>query len=99
AACAGKFHIVNIKLMKCGGLTPALKMIKEARTLGMQVMVGCMTESSVGIAAIAHLLPLLDYVDMDGALLLADDPAEGVRIEAGKTYFPERAGTGARLKG
>lgn len=98
AACAGRFHIINIKLMKCGGLTSALGMIKEARSLGMQVMVGCMTESSVGIAAIAHLLPLLDYVDMDGALLLSNDPAEGVKIEQGRTYFPERNGTGVILK-
>ncbi len=98
AHCAGHFHGVNIKLMKCGGLTPARRMIAEARALGLKVMTGCMTESSVGISAIAHLLPLLDYVDMDGALLLAEDIATGVRIEDGKTTFADRAGTGARLK-
>ncbi len=97
ARCAGKFHIINIKLMKCGGLTPARRMIAEARQLGIQVMVGCMTESSVGISAIAHLLPLLDYVDMDGALLLKDEPARGVEIRDGKVYFSGVSGTGASL--
>jgi L-alanine-DL-glutamate epimerase-like enolase superfamily enzyme len=95
--CAGHFHGVNIKLMKCGGLTPAIRMIHEAKKLNMKVMVGCMTESSVGITAIAHLLPLLDYVDMDGALLLANDPAEGVIIQHGEVIFPKRNGIGAQL--
>jgi L-Ala-D/L-Glu epimerase len=98
AACANRFHGINIKLVKCGGLTPALRMIAEARALDMKVMVGCMTESSIGIAAIAHLLPLLDYVDMDGALLLNNDPAEGVGIEYGKITFANRNGTGGILK-
>ena len=95
--CAGHFHGVNIKLMKCGGLTPAIRMIHEVKKLNMKVMVGCMTESSVGITAIAHLLPLLDYVDMDGALLLANDPAEGVIIQHGEVIFPKRNGIGAQL--
>ncbi|MBX2841324.1 MAG: dipeptide epimerase, partial [Flammeovirgaceae bacterium] len=64
--CNGFFHGVNIKLTKCGGLTPARRMIKEAEELGLKKMVGCMTESTVGISAIAQLLPQLDYVDMDG---------------------------------
>ena len=98
AKCAGYFHGVNIKLVKCGGPTPALRMMHEAKSLGLKTMIGCMTESSVGISAIAQLSPLLDYVDMDGALLLADDPAEGVRFEFGKAIFPEGAGTGARLR-
>ncbi len=75
------FHGVNIKLTKCGGLTPGRRMIEEAKSLGMKVMVGCMTESSVGISAIAQLLPLLDYVDMDGAMLIKADVADGVKIE------------------
>jgi L-alanine-DL-glutamate epimerase-like enolase superfamily enzyme len=95
--CQGFFHGVNIKLMKCGGLTPARRMIDRARTLGLSVMVGCMTESSVGISAIAHLSPLLDYVDMDGALLLKEDIALGVCIDEGKVYFPNASGTGASL--
>ena len=98
AKCKGHFHGINIKLPKCGGLTPALRMIREGRELGLKVMVGCMTESSVGISAIAQLLPLLDYVDMDGALLLKEDVAEGVEIRDGKVYFPERNGTGVVLK-
>lgn len=96
--CAECFHGINIKLMKCGGLTPALAMIREAKTLGLQVMVGCMTESSVGISAIAQLLPLLDYVDMDGALLLANDPARGVVVTPSGAVFPQQVpGTGATL--
>ncbi len=77
---------------------PHLRMIRKARTLDMQVMVGCMTESSVGISAIAQLLPLIDYVDMDGALLLENDPATGVTIDAGKIHFSGEPGTGARLR-
>lgn len=95
--CARFFHGINIKLTKCGGLTPARRMINEARELGLKVMVGCMTESTVGISAIGHLLPLLDYVDMDGGLLIKNDIADGVKVQNGKTYFPERNGTGARL--
>ncbi|MEZ6111523.1 MAG: dipeptide epimerase [Pirellulaceae bacterium] len=97
--CHGCFHGVNIKLVKCGGLTPARRMIERARELKMQVMVGCMTESSVGISAIAQLLPLLDYVDMDGALLLADDIASGVAIDNGRAVFPNEPGCGVRLLG
>lgn len=97
AQCSGHFHGVNIKLAKCGGLTPARRMIAQARQQGLQVMVGCMTESTVGISAIAQLLPLLDYVDMDGALLLKEDIAEGVRLRDGLAVFPERNGTGAML--
>ena len=97
ARCHGYFHGINIKLVKCGGLTPARRMITEARSLGMKVMVGCMTESTIGISAIAQLLPLLDYVDMDGALLLHKDIATGVRIEYGKVTFAKGNGTGAEL--
>lgn len=95
--CHGHFHGVNIKLVKCGGLTPARRMIAEARELGMKVMVGCMTESTVGISAIAQLLPLLDYVDMDGALLLREDIASGVTIEYGKVRYSTENGTGTTL--
>ena len=95
--CSEYFHGINIKLTKCGGITPALRMIKEARILNLKVMMGCMTESSVGISAIAQFLPLLDYVDMDGALLLKKDIAEGVILADGKISFPNRNGTGVRL--
>ncbi len=95
--CHNYFHGVNIKLVKCGGLTPARRMISEAKKLGMKTMVGCMTESSVGISAIAHLLPQLDYVDMDGTLLLAKDIATGVTISNGIVKYSELNGTGVRL--
>jgi len=95
--CHGLFHGVNIKLVKCGGLTPARRMIARAKDLGMKVMVGCMTESSVGISAIAQLLPLLDYVDMDGALLLREDIATGVTIDYGRVKYTDVNGTGATL--
>ncbi|MBN7809702.1 dipeptide epimerase [Algoriphagus sp. H41] len=95
--CLGLFHAINVKLVKAGGITPGLRMIKEAKSLGMKTMVGCMTESSVGITAIAHIAPLLDYVDMDGAMLLAKDPAKGVVITPEKVTFPEGNGIGAEL--
>jgi L-alanine-DL-glutamate epimerase-like enolase superfamily enzyme len=95
--CYTYFHGVNIKLMKCGGLTPALKMIKRAKHLNLKTMVGCMTESSIGISAIAHLTPLLDFVDMDGALLLKNDIATGVKVVNGKIIFNNTNGIGAKL--
>ncbi|WP_261358565.1 dipeptide epimerase [Bremerella alba] len=96
--CEGKFHGVNIKLCKCGGLTPALKMLQEARSRSMKTMVGCMIESSIGISAAAHLCPLLDYVDLDGAVLLKQDPAVGVVLKQGEIQLSGRPGSGARLK-
>lgn len=96
--CALHFSGINIKLTKCGGLTPALRMIKRGKELGIKVMVGCMTESTVGISAIAQLIPQLDYVDMDGALLLKSDIATGVQIASdGKVIFPNLAGSGVQL--
>jgi len=96
--CGLHFTGINIKLTKCGGLTPALRMITKAKELGLKVMVGCMTESTVGISAIAQLLPQLDYVDMDGAMLLKKDIAEGVKFSAnGETIFPTLGGSGISL--
>jgi len=97
--CAKYFHGINIKVVKCGGLTPARRMISRARELGLQVMAGCMTESSVGISAIAQLLPQLDYADLDGAMLLAEDPARGVTFDPATGYalYPDRPGTGVEL--
>lgn len=95
--CLSRFHGVNIKLVKCGGLTPALRMITRARKLHLQVMVGCMTESTVGISAGAQLLPLVDYADLDGAVLLAEDIATGVTIRQGKAHFPPTPGCGLTL--
>ena len=95
--CRDFFHGVNIKLVKCGGLTPARRMLSRADTLGLKKMVGCMTESSVGISAIAHLLPELDYVDMDGATLLKHDIASGVVLEKGRAIYSDLPGTGVTL--
>jgi L-alanine-DL-glutamate epimerase-like enolase superfamily enzyme len=97
ARCYGFFHGVNVKLMKCGGLTPARRMIDHARRLGLKVMVGCMTESNIGCSAIAQLLPLLDYVDMDGILLVDDQISTGITIDFGKVIYAEENGTGAML--
>ncbi|WP_299823186.1 dipeptide epimerase [uncultured Pontibacter sp.] len=97
AKCHNLFHGVNIKLTKCGGVTPAIRMINKARELGLKVMIGCMTESSVGISAIGHLAPMLDYVDMDGALLLKEDIATGVVVKETGLIYPQENGTGAQL--
>ena len=97
--CADCFHGVNVKLVKCGGLTPARRMIAEAQQLGLRTMVGCMTESTVGVSSIAQLLPLLDYVDMDGPLLLSRDIATGVSITAGRVTYANEAGCGVCLHG
>jgi L-alanine-DL-glutamate epimerase-like enolase superfamily enzyme len=96
--CNGYFHGINIKLTKCSGITPALRMIKNARSLGMKVMVGCMNESSIGTAAIAQLLPMLDYVDMDGPLLLAEDVAKGVEYDNGKIIYGDGYGLGITVE-
>jgi len=95
--CADSFHGINVKLSKCGGLTPARRMIDRALALGLKVMVGCMTESTVGISAIAQLLPLLDYVDMDGAVLLGQDVARGVTLQCGACQYPTENGSGVVL--
>lgn len=97
--CKDHFHGINIKLTKCSGITPARRMIKKARELDMQVMIGCMNESTVGAAAIAHLLPFIDHVDMDGPLLLRDDLATGIGYEQGKISYSGEPGLGISYKG
>ncbi len=96
--CRHHFHGINIKLTKCSGITPAKRMIQKAREFEMLVMVGCMNESSLGSAAIAQLAPLLDYVDMDGPLLLTDDIATGVGFDYGKIIYKEGYGLGVEMK-
>jgi len=95
--CAGHFHGINIKLTKCGGITPALKMIKKARELGLKVMIGCMNETTIGSAAIAHLSPMIDYMDADGPLLLKEDLATGLTYEFGKISLSQKPGLGIEL--
>ena len=95
--CAGYFHGINIKLTKCSGPTPALRMIETARGLGLKVMMGSMNESSIGSAAIAHFLPQLDYVDMDGPLLLSEDLATGITFDNGVVTLTNKPGLGITL--
>ena len=97
--CKDHFHGINIKLTKCSGLTPARRMITEARKLGFQVMVGCMNESTIGTAAIAHLLPFIDHVDMDGPLLLEEDVATGISYDFGRIIYSDEPGLGIRYTG
>jgi len=95
--CAAHFDVINIKLVKCGGLTPARKIIQLAKEKGLKIMIGCMTESSISISAVSQLLPWVDYADLDGALLISNDVAEGTVVTADKTEISESAGIGARL--
>ncbi len=85
---------INIKLAKCGGIREALRMIHVARAHGLKVMLGCMIESSVGIAAAAHLGSLVDFLDLDGNLLVSNDPYEGLRVDKGKLYLSDLPGLG-----
>ena len=92
------YQTINIKLVKTGGLTPVLKLIQEARKIDLKIMIGCMTESTVGISAGAVLVPLVDYVDLDGANLIANDIAFGSTIENGKVLLSNKSGLGISLK-
>jgi L-alanine-DL-glutamate epimerase-like enolase superfamily enzyme len=97
-ALVGKVDGINIKLAKCGSLREALRMIAIARAHGMMVMIGCMIESSLGITAAAHLTPLVDVVDLDGAALLSVDPFEGATIHGGQVRLPDGPGLGVRRR-
>jgi L-alanine-DL-glutamate epimerase-like enolase superfamily enzyme len=88
------FDGINIKLMKCGGLREAMRMIHTAKALGMKTMLGCMIESSVAITAAAHLSPLVDYADLDGNLLVTNDPFCGVKVERGQLILNDEPGLG-----
>ena len=95
-ALSGVFSGINVKLMKCTGLREAKKMIDAARTLGMKVMIGCMTETSCAISAAAQLSPAVDWADLDGNLLIANDLFDGVGVsESGKLLLSDRPGIGA----
>ncbi len=93
-ACHGIFDGINIKLSKCGGIRRGLQMIHTARSAGMKVMLGCMVETSAGISAAAQLAPLVDYIDLDGHLLLADDPFDGLGGFDGRLTLTDRPGLG-----
>ncbi len=85
---------INIKLMKSGGILEALRMIHIAKALGMKIMLGCMIESSVAISAAAHLAPMVDYADLDGNLLISNDPFSGVKVDHGKLVYNDKPGLG-----
>lgn len=91
---AGAFDGVNVKLDKAGGILEAHRMIQVAKALGMKTMLGCMISSSVSVTAAAHLSPLVDYADLDGNLLISNDPFQGVLVEKGKLILPDRPGLG-----
>jgi L-alanine-DL-glutamate epimerase-like enolase superfamily enzyme len=97
--CHNHFHGINIKLTKCSGITPARRMIEKARQLEMKVMIGCMNESTIGSAAVAHLLPFIDHVDMDGPLLLEEDVATGIGYDNGKIIYSDTPGLGINYTG
>jgi L-Ala-D/L-Glu epimerase len=95
---SGVYSGINIKLMKCGGMQAAYKMISMARALGMKVMVGCMTETSCAVSAAAQLSPLVDWADLDGNLLISNDVFEGVTVTEGKITLNDRPGIGISPK-
>ncbi|MBO9618149.1 MAG: dipeptide epimerase [Niabella sp.] len=97
--CAGCFHGINIKLTKCSGITPALRMIDKAQELGLKIMVGCMNESTVGSAAIAQLAPFVDHLDVDGPLLQTEDVATGLGFDYGKLIYSNAPGLGITYTG
>ncbi len=88
---------VVIKLMKTGGLREAQRAIHTARALGMQVMIGCMVETSLGVTAAAHIAPMCDYVDLDGPLLIKADPFDGVHYKGAQLILPDNPGLGVKL--
>ena len=91
---AGIFDGINIKLMKCGGILEAIRMIRQAREFGLRIMLGCMIESSLAISAAAQLLPLVDYADLDGPMLIANDPFEGLKMDSGLIRLSGKPGLG-----
>ena len=95
---AGAVDGINLKLAKCGGLREAMAIVSTARAHDMSVMAGCMVETSLGISAAAHLAPLLDYADLDGAALLANDPFHGASIANGTITLPDSPGLGVTLR-
>jgi len=99
AHCADGFHGINIKLTKCGGITPAMEMIQIAKKLGLKIMLGSMNESTVGTAGIAQLLPMADVADLDGPLLLKEDVATGITYSEGAILLSGAAGTGIKYTG
>jgi L-alanine-DL-glutamate epimerase-like enolase superfamily enzyme len=95
---ADAFDGINIKLMKCGGVGEALRMIHVARAHGMKIMLGCMVESSLAVTAAAHIAPLVDHADLDGNLLITNDPFIGAEVREGRLVLPSEPGLGVRYR-
>ena len=94
---SGIYSGINIKLMKCTGMREGWKMAQLARALGMKVMVGCMTETSCAVSAAAQFSPYVDFADLDGNLLIANDRFSGVTVKEGRLVLPDRPGIGVKL--
>jgi len=90
----GIYTGINIKLMKCGGINNAMKLIRLARAMEMKILVGCMTETSCAVSAAAQFSPLVDWADLDGNLLISNDVYDGVKVVDGKVTLPDRPGIG-----
>ncbi len=88
------FDGINLKLAKCGGIAPALRLIATARAHGLKILLGCMVESSLGIAAALAIAPLVDWLDLDGNLLITNDPFKGLELQAGRLLLPRGSGLG-----
>jgi L-alanine-DL-glutamate epimerase-like enolase superfamily enzyme len=97
--CKGFFHGINIKLTKCSGITPARRMIQNARSQDLKVMMGCMNESTIGTAAIAQLAALVDYIDNDGTLLQTAQVGTGITFDNGKMNYGTTSGLGVNVEG
>ena len=89
---------INLKLMKLGGLAPALQMLRRGRELGLKIMLGCMAETSLGVTAMAHLTAWADWIDLDAPLLISNDPFEGITYDGAQIQLPDRSGIGVEIR-
>ncbi len=87
-----------MKLMKIGGLAPAIQMLRRGRELGLKIMLGCMAETSLGVTAMAHLSAWADWIDLDAPLLISNDPFEGINYDDAQISFPDRSGIGVEIR-
>ncbi len=89
---------INLKLMKLGGLAPAMQMLRRGRELGLKIMLGCMAETSLGVTAMAHLSAWADWIDLDAPLLISNDPFEGITYDDAQISLPDRPGIGVEIR-
>lgn len=93
----GAFNGINVKLMKCGGMSEAYRMLSYCKSIGMKTMIGCMTETSCAVTAAAHLSPMVEFADLDGNLLIDNDRFRGVKVVKGRLVLPDRPGLGLKV--